>query len=114
MTDILWRFADMTPRHFAPGEKLMEEGRETGKLYVLKSGTVEVLRRGMVVASIAEPGAVLGEMSALLDRPHSASVAARTDAEAYGLDHGPKFLEHGPALALHVAALLAQRVETTT
>ena len=49
MTDILWRFADMTPRRFASGEALMEEGRETGKLYVLKSGTVEVLRRKATV-----------------------------------------------------------------
>ena len=114
MADILWRFADMTPKSFATGEKLIEEGRETGKLFVLKSGEVEVSRRGFTVVSIAEPGAVLGEMSALLDRPHTATVTAKTAVEAYGLDHGMKFLEERPALALHVAALLAQRLENTT
>jgi len=114
MTDILWRFADMTPRRFAPGETLMEEGRETGRLFVLKSGTVEVRRTGVVVTTIAEPGAVLGEMSALLDRPHTASVVATTAVEAYGLDDGIAFLEQRPALALHVATLLAQRLDTTT
>jgi CRP-like cAMP-binding protein len=114
MTDILWRFEDMTPRAFAPGEALIEEGRETGKLYVLKSGTVEVRRQGVVVTTIAEPGAVFGEMSALLDRPHTATVVAATPVEAYGLEHGLKFLEDRPALALHVAVLLAERLDNTT
>jgi CRP-like cAMP-binding protein len=114
MTDILWRFKDMTPRRFAAGEALMQQGRETGKLFVLKSGTVEVRRDDTVVTVISEPGAVLGEMSALLDRPHTASVVAATEVEAYGLDEGLKFLEDRPALALHVAMLLAERLDTTT
>jgi CRP-like cAMP-binding protein len=114
MTDILWRFADMTPKSFGPGEALMEEGRETGRLYVLKSGTVEVRRHGVAVTQLAEPGAVLGEMSALLERPHTATVVAVTPVEAFGLDDGLKFLEARPALALHVAILLAQRLEATT
>ncbi|HVW93599.1 MAG TPA: cyclic nucleotide-binding domain-containing protein [Devosia sp.] len=114
MNDILWRFADLTPRRFAPGEVLIEEGLETGKLFVLKSGTVEVRRGGVAVTSIAEPGAVLGEMSALLDRPHTASVVATAPVEAYGLDNGVRFLADRPALALHVAQLLAQRLDTTT
>ena len=114
MTDILWRFADMTPKRFAPGESLMEEGRETGKLFVLKSGTVAVERGGVAITTISEPGAVLGEMSALLERPHTASVVATTPVEAYGLDDGIAFLEQRPALALHVATLLAQRLDLTT
>ena len=114
MTDILRRFEDMTPKAFAPGEALMEEGRETGKLYVLKSGSVEVRRRGFKIVTISDPGAVLGEMSALLDRPHTATVTALTPVEAYGLEEGLKFLEARPALALHVAALLAKRLENST
>ena len=114
MTDILWRFEDMTPRHFAPGEALIRQGQETGQLFVLKSGTVEVRRDGTVVTAIAEPGSVLGEMSVLLDRPHTASVVAVGEVEAYGLDQGLKFLEDRPALALHVAMLLAERLDTTT
>ena len=114
MTDILWRFEDMTPKVFAPGEVLMEEGRETGKLFVLKSGTVEVRRRGTTITSISDPGAVVGEMSALLDRPHTATVVAITAVEAYGLENGMKFLEERPGLALHVAAGLARRLENTT
>ncbi len=81
---------------------------------MLKSGTVEVRRSGTVVTTIDAPGAVLGEMSALLERPHTASVVAATDVEAYGLEDGIAFLRERPALALHVAALLAERLDTTT
>jgi len=112
--DILWRFEDMTPRQFGPGDVLIEEGLETGKLFVLKSGAVEIRRDGIPVTTIAEPGAVLGEMSALLDQPHTASVVATEPVEAYGLDNGLALLAERPALALHVAQLLAQRLETTT
>jgi CRP/FNR family cyclic AMP-dependent transcriptional regulator len=114
MAGILQRFDDMTPKRFAAGERLIEEGNETGKLFVLKSGAVEVRRAGRLITTISEAGAVLGEMSALLDRPYTASVVAIDEVEAYGLDDGVKFLESRPALALHVAVLLAQRLETTT
>lgn len=114
MTDILGRFADMTPQRFAPGASLIEEMRESGRLFVLKSGTVEVRRKGTAVATITEPGAVLGEMSALLERPHTASVVAVTEVEAFGLDDGMAFLMTRPALAVHVAVLLAQRLDNTT
>ena len=114
MNDILRRFEDMTPTQFAPEAALIEEGRETGKLFVLKSGTVEVRRRGTPVITVSEPGAVLGEMSVLLDRPHTASVVALTAVEAYGLENGMALLEQRPALALHVAVLLAGRLEGTT
>lgn len=114
MTEILWRFEDLPPRHFAPGEKLIEQGGSTGRLFVLKSGTVTIVRDGVVVTSVAEPGAVFGEMSVLLERPHTASVVAATPVEAYGLDDGLQFLEQRPALALQVAVLLAGRLENTT
>ena len=114
MTDILRRFKDLPHKTYAVGEMLLEEGRSSGRLFVLKSGTVTVIRDGVVIASIAEPGAVFGEMSALLDRPHSASVVAATPVEAWGFGDGLNYLEHHPALAVHVAVLLARRLENTT
>jgi CRP-like cAMP-binding protein len=114
MRDILSRFDGVAPAAFAAGESLIVEGRETGKLFVLKSGTVEIRRRGVVVTEISEPGAVLGELSLLLERPHTASVVAVTPVEAFGLADGLKSLAAQPELALHVAMLLAQRLESTT
>jgi CRP-like cAMP-binding protein len=114
MRDILSRFDGVAPSVFGPGATLIAEGRETGRLFVLKSGTVEIRRRGVLVTEIAEPGAVLGELSLLLERPHTASVVAVTPVEAFGLTGGVDALEARPELALHVAVLLAERLERTT
>ena len=58
------------------GTLVVHEGGRTGHLYVLIEGRLEVIKGDTVVASIAEPGAVLGEMSVLLDQPHTATVRA--------------------------------------
>jgi len=62
---------------------LLPEGQTSGHLYVLKSGSIEVLRGEMQVAVVEEPGAVFGEMSVLLNRPHTATVRALTPIEVY-------------------------------
>ena len=54
---------------FAPGEALLEEGAATGRLYVLRAGTVEIVKRGVQINTVSDCGAIFGEMSALLDAP---------------------------------------------
>ena len=56
------------------GTLVIREGHTTGHLYVLIEGKLEVVKGDTVVASIAEPGAVLGEMSVLLDQPRTVAV----------------------------------------
>ena len=51
----------------AAGTEVVHEGGRTGHLYVLIEGRLEVIKGDTVVATITEPGAVLGEMSVLLD-----------------------------------------------
>ena len=63
-----------------------------------------------VVASIAEPGAVLGEMSVLLDKPHTATVRAAADSTIYEIDDAASFLRKQPAVAILIARMLAQRL----
>jgi CRP/FNR family transcriptional regulator, cyclic AMP receptor protein len=63
-----------------------------------------------VVATVAEPGAVLGEMSVLLGEPHTATVRAAAQSIIYELDDASAFLNEQPAVALLIARLLAQRL----
>lgn len=93
---------------------LVSEGASSGKLYILKSGELEVVRNGSVVATFGEPGDVVGEMSALLDQPHSATVRSRDGAEVYVVDDASSFLERHPAVAREIARSLAQRLSRTT
>ena len=98
----------------APGMMLIEQGGKTGQLYVLKEGQLEVLRDGKHVSTIKTPGAVVGEMSVLLDVPQSAPVRAITEVEYFVIDTAIDILHSHPDWLLQIARLLAQRVNATT
>jgi CRP/FNR family transcriptional regulator, cyclic AMP receptor protein len=97
-----------------PRGVLVAEGARTGKLYILKSGDLEVVRDGSVVASFGEPGSVVGEMSVLLELPHSATVRSRMGAEVHVIDDPAAFLDANPAIARQIAETLALRLHKTT
>ena len=79
MRDILEYCIGGTERSVAAGTLVIHEGGRTGHLYVLIEGRLEVVKGDTVVAVLTEPGAVLGEMSVLLDQPHTATVRAASD-----------------------------------
>ena len=97
-------------RNVSPGDLVVHEGGRTGHLYILIEGRLEVVKGDTVVASITEPGAVLGEMSVLLDMPHTATVRAATDSAIYEIDDAATFMRTQPAVAILIARMLAQRL----
>src|SRR5206468_10427676 len=73
------------------GESLMEQGGMPDMLFVLETGTVDVLRDGERVASLG-PGQVVGEISLIEPQRRTATVRATSDvrAAARPLEHlGP-------------------------
>lgn len=96
------------------GALMIREGESTGRLYVLLEGRLEILKGETIVASIEEPGAVLGEMSVLLGQPHSATVRAASDSTIYEFSDGSSMLREQPAMAVLIAQLLAQRLNVAT
>ena len=113
MSSILKHLGRLKPTDFAAGATLIAEGKPA-KLYVLSSGSLEVRRGDMSVALLDEPGAIVGEMYALLGRPASASVRARTPVTVYAIDDPEKFFEKSPAVLLEIARTLARRLDATT
>ena len=81
----------------------------TGKLLVLREGTVEVVIDGERIAEVSEPGAVFGELALLLGRPHGADVRALGPTSFYVAD-GASYLRADPGAALYLATVLARRV----
>ena len=79
------------------------EGSPGGKLFVLISGEVVVLKGQTEVARISDPGSVFGEISALLDMPYSASVRATGPVRARLSEDAAGFIAANPAVALHTA-----------
>ena len=103
-----------TRRQVPAGTLVLREGTKTGRLFILVEGRLEVMRGGAVVAVLSEPGALTGEMSLLLDRPHTATVRAAVDSTIYEVDDAASFLNQRPAVSLLVAQLLAQRLNVAT
>ena len=98
-------------REFAPGEVLLRDGERSGRLFVLAEGTLEVFRGDVEIAIVSEPGAVFGEMSVLLDSPHTASVRAVTPAKVHVIEKASAFLSEHPDASLPIATLLARRLQ---
>lgn len=97
-----------------PGEALMEEGGSSGRLYVLVEGTLGVERDGLQIATLTEPGVIIGEMAVLLGTPHSATVRALSHTSVRVIDEAIDFLSANPELALHVATLACARLNDTS
>lgn len=97
-----------------PGTILLREGERRGAIHVLIEGTVAVLKGDVRVARIRTPGALFGEMSTLLGTPYSATVIAETEVRVKEVADGEAFLSLNPAITLHTARLLAQRLHDST
>ena len=71
---VLGKLASLPVETYGQGELVLAGGSATGKLLIMTEGAVEVVRAGVRIAEIAEPGAVFGDLAVLLDQPHSADV----------------------------------------
>jgi CRP/FNR family cyclic AMP-dependent transcriptional regulator len=75
----------------AGGRSVIEEGREGDELYVIESGTVEIVKKTMLgdaytVAEIsADTNVFFGEMALLDSDKRSATVVCKTDCDFYVL-----------------------------
>lgn len=110
----LEQFGDSLKQNLPAGTVLLKQGTRSGKLFILLDGTVDVKREDTLVATINEPGAMFGEMSALLDIDHTANVVAATPVTVYHIADAAGFLQSDPQVALSVARKLAQRLNTVT
>jgi CRP/FNR family transcriptional regulator, cyclic AMP receptor protein len=114
MREFLEHCHDCPKRRLAAGDVLIEEQGRSGQLFVLAEGMLEVYRGEVEIALIDEPGALFGEMAVLLDRPHTASVRAASEAVVHVIEDAEAFLADRPALAMPIARLLARRLQNVT
>src|ERR1700721_4645189 len=95
-------------RNVSAGTVILHEGSTTGHLFVLIEGKLEVVKGDTVVASIVEPGAVVGEMSVLLDQPHTATVRAASNSTIYEFSDEASVRREPPEGALVIARMLGE------
>ena len=99
---------------FKAGQDLIREGERSGHLFVLDSGEIEVSKGMVEIFRSQTPGTIFGEMGALLDVPHTATVTAATPVKAYRIEDPGSFLGSDPEIALHAATILARRLQSAT
>jgi CRP-like cAMP-binding protein len=95
---------------YQAGEDVITAGSRTGRLLILKKGAVAIFKGTVEIAKVSEPGAVFGELSALLDQPHTADVRALESSEFHVADAATILLQD-PLVLLYVTTLLARRLE---
>jgi CRP-like cAMP-binding protein len=114
VTGLLDLSSDLPVLTVTAGEALIEEGSTSARLLVLESGEVVVEHDGVTFARIDTPGAVFGEMSAVLDRPATATVRAVSDVRLRVAEDPVGFLTDRPGAALQVLRTTASRLDGMT
>src|SRR5215475_12742523 len=94
--------------NYDAGETVLAEGSRTDQLLILRWGNVAIVKDGVEIARVSEPGAVFGEISALLDCPHTADVRALAFSQFHVVH--PAALQD-PAALFYVASILARRID---
>jgi CRP/FNR family cyclic AMP-dependent transcriptional regulator len=114
MNDAIAMCSNLPEIRVAKGDTLIEEAVRTDRLYVLKTGGFEVVRNGVRVVLITEPGAFLGEISAVLGSAPTASVVAVQDSMVHVVDGASAAVRSRPELTYAIAQLLARRLSAVT
>jgi CRP-like cAMP-binding protein len=96
---------------YQPGETVIVDGSKTGRLLILKKGNVAVVKDDTEIAKVAEPGAVFGELSVLLDQPHTADVHA-LETSQFHIANATTLFEQKPMAVFYVATVLAHRLDS--
>ena len=104
----------MPHRWVERGEVLLVDGEPVSALYVLLAGELRIEKRGVLIATVTEPGACVGEMSLLLGTSATANVVASARSEVAVLDAARATLEADSGLSVSLARLLATRLHAMT
>jgi len=114
MTDMLSLSSHLPEIELAAGDTVVQEGRTAGGLWVLVSGALEVRKGDVLVNTITRPGALIGEISVLLDTVYSATVRATGRTVLRHAADGQALLASDPSITRLVAVGLAERLNFVT
>jgi len=80
------RLGNLPITTYQAGERVLVSGSRTERLLILKKGAVAIIKDNVEIAKVAKAGTVFGELSVLLDQPHTADACALEPSEFYIAD----------------------------
>ena len=104
------RLAALPLETYQAGQTVIAEGSRTGRLLILAKGKVAIVKEDTEIATVAEPGALFGELSALLDQPNTADVRA-LETSQFHVAYAGILLQQNPIAVLYAATMLARRLD---
>jgi CRP-like cAMP-binding protein len=96
------------------GQTLFKEGEQGDLMYVLMSGTAEIIVHNRLVET-AGAGAIFGEMAMIDDLTRSATIIAKSDCRLLPIER-KRFnflIQQTPNFALYVMRVMADRLRRT-
>ena len=95
---------------------IIRQGDNGRAFYVLEKGAVEVVKDGVVLNVLLYPGTIFGEVSAILGKPRTSSVKARTQTTVTKYEDIDlrSFVSEHPDITVKILETLAGRLEHTT
>ena len=114
MKDMLTLTEHLPEVTYQTGEIVITEGGDSTGVWILVTGSLQITKSGKVVNRITQPGALVGEMSILLDVPDSATVAAAEPCRMRYAEDGEALLTSNPQFIHLVAVGLAERLNFVT
>ena len=76
----------MERRELAPGERVVTQGDDGDRFYVVLGGLVSASQAERGVRSVLRPGSYFGEVALLMDVPRTATIEALTPATVASCD----------------------------
>jgi CRP-like cAMP-binding protein len=106
---------------FGPGAIVFKQGEPGDRMYVIKSGVLEVITQPMdntptVTVAFLGVGEVVGELALLTGSPRSATIRCPENAEMFRLDKAvfDDLMASLPGMARSMCEVIARRLEATT
>jgi len=98
-------------RTILPGTAIFNIGDESGEMYVVQSGEVDIVLNGVVIETVG-PDGFFGEISLIEDSARTADAVARTDCKLLPVNrhHFLFLVDEVPQFALHVMKGMADRL----
>jgi CRP/FNR family transcriptional regulator, cyclic AMP receptor protein len=100
-----------TPRSFATGELIFEQGDPGESLFVVREGSVELKNGDRVVETVVAPG-LFGEMALIEDEPRALTAVGASDGHVIEIParHFWVLVHDTPYFAQLVMGVMAQRL----
>jgi type IV pilus assembly protein PilB len=98
--------------HYEDGDVIIREGNKDIDFFKLVQGALYVVKKGIKIAEIIQPGEYFGEMSAISGQPRSATIISkgRSIIKRFPGDKLMEIIEKYPEVAKHLFEVISRRL----